>query len=50
MIKGGKHTLAKVLNTKLSKKDLQYSGGSNKREIDFSGDDGSLTDLIICDV
>ena len=50
LIKAGKHTLAKVLNTKLSKGDLQYSGGSNKREIDFSGDDASLTDLIISDV
>lgn len=50
LIKAGKHTLAKVLDTKLSKKDLQYSGGSNNREIDFSGDDASLTDLIISDV
>jgi len=50
LIKAGKHTLAKVLDTKLSKGDLQYSGGSNKREIDFSGDDASLTDLIISDV
>ncbi|WP_028953596.1 hypothetical protein [Synechococcus sp. CC9616] len=30
LIKAGKHTLAKVLDTKLSKGDLQYSGGSNK--------------------
>ena len=50
LIKAGKHTLAKVVGTKLSKGDLQYSGGSNKREIDFSGDEASLTDLIISDV
>ena len=35
LIKAGKHTLAKVVDTKLSKGDLQYSGGNSKnRSID----------------
>ena len=33
LIKAGKHTLAKVVDTKLSKKDLQYHGGSNKNAV-----------------
>ncbi|AII42393.1 hypothetical protein KR100_03160 [Synechococcus sp. KORDI-100] len=34
LIKAGKHTLAKVVDTKLSKKDLQYHGGSKNYDLD----------------
>ena len=33
LIKAGNRTLAKVVGTKLSKKDLQYHGGSNKNYV-----------------
>ena len=39
LIKAGKRTLAKVIDTKLSKNDLQYHGGANYRKADPSEGD-----------
>ena len=40
LIKAGKHTLAKVVNTKLSKGDLQYSGSNKSFVVDDHDHEG----------